>query len=41
MTESCASSILKSMLWAFFIVLVIYVYGYNKLLEYVKIKYRY
>lgn len=41
MAESCSSSILKSVLWALFINLVLYVYGYNKLLEYVKIKYRY
>lgn len=41
MSDACASSILKSILLAFFIVLIIYAYGYNKLLEYVKIKYRY
>ena len=41
MAEGCSSSILKSVLWALFINLVLYVYGYNKLLEYVKIKYRY
>ncbi len=37
----CSSSVLKGILFAFLILLIFYIYGYNKLVEYVKIKYNY